>query len=77
MAKHVRIEPDCPKCGREMTITNKGLPPFDSKHPWGSGFEAWYSCGFCKFETEHAKAGHRSDACDKAKELAKQYIPND
>ena len=74
MAIHTRIEPDCPNCGRELTSCYRSLPPFTNERPWGSSFEAWYSCG-CGFETEHATADHKDEAKAKALELASKYMP--
>ena len=75
MAKHIRVEPDCPDCGTEMTRVSRSHGPYTNNKPWGSSFEAWYRCGKCDFETEHATAKHMDDAKKKAEELALKYMP--
>lgn len=40
--KHIRVIPDCPKCGCELQGCYKNLPPFDDAHPWGSGVDGWW-----------------------------------
>lgn len=52
MAKHIRIIPDCPKCGEEMTGVYRNLPPFTDDKPFGSGIDGWWRCS-CGYESEH------------------------
>lgn len=49
MAKHTNdyTLPDCPKCGAEMVVQSRGIPPFDFQHPFGYGKEYWYKCPDC------------------------------
>ena len=69
MAKHVRIIPDCPKCGNELNGIYRNLPPFDGNHPFGSGIEGWWECDEC---------GYKSDMLDhKPYDDIKQFVEKD
>lgn len=77
MVIHKYIEPDCPNCGREMSILTQGNPPFTQANIYGSTFSAWYECPICGFTTEKATMDHRSEAKAKARELASEYMPKE
>lgn len=64
MSKHIRVIPDCPRCGNELRGHYKNLPPFDGEHPFGSGKDGWWECEHCGYISEHVDHNPYNDVVD-------------